>query len=263
MKNSLNNTVIKTIRLEDFNPASVSAHGVVRLSSEKKYTPEEFLEIASRLGKPQSFGLSKYRPSRYPPEVTVLDNRGDGITAAPGTFGEGWHQDSTFLSDAPAYTVLHAWDVPADGGDTLFADTREILQTYCEETRKKLSALSLVHSVRSTYRVATKDVGLTLDEIMQGLPKSQHPLVFQHPRGDTTLMISPLYTQGGLSANDRELVDQLLEKIVSRQLVYKWKAGDIIAWDNRVVLHAATGYAGDERRRLIRTVVQDVLGDIK
>lgn len=249
--------MIAEVSLEQFTPENVTRGGVVRLTVGRKLSPEEFLAVASRLGAPEPFGLPKYRPDGFPPEVTLIDTHGDGVTAAPRGFGEGWHQDSTFLSAPPEYTVLHALDVPVSGGDTSFADTRPALLSLPAEERVALRGLDLEHSVLGTYRITPKDAGKTLGELSRGLPRTRHPAVFPHPRGGETLLLSPLYTSAELSAEIRPLFDRALEEVVRGAVVHRWTSGEILAWDNRVVLHAASAYRGEERRRLIRTVVRD------
>ena len=250
--------MIATIALEQLTPESVSRHGVVRIEAGKLLSAEELVEITGRVGKPKAFGLAKYRPDGFPAEATLIDTHGDGMTAAPRGFGEGWHQDSTFLANPPEFTVLHALDVPRCGGDTLFADTRPALPELLESDLEALKKLSLEHSVHGSYRIALSDVGRRLDEIRENLPVTRHPMMFQHPRVGATLLLSPLYTKDSLDPQIRPLFDRVLQAVIKGQIVHRWTAGEILIWDNRVVLHAATPYLGEERRRLIRTVAHDL-----
>ena len=94
------------------------------------------------------------------------------------------------------------------------------------------------------------------------MPSTRHAAVFQHPRGGETLLLSPLYTSAELSVEIRPLFDRALEEVVRGAVVHRWTSGEILAWDNRVVLHAASAYHGEERRRLIRTVVRDAVGGV-
>ena len=250
--------MIQRITLEAFTAETVSTYGVVCLDMKEKLDPEAFVKLSERLGKTLPFNLSKYRSVDSPSEITILDNLGDGITASTSSFGEGWHQDSSFLPNPPEYTVLHALDVPSDGGDTFFTDTRLAWERTPEKKRQILRGINLVHSVRDSYRLMPSDVGQTLEALLQTLPKAPHPLVLKHPRGGETLYLSPLYIKGNLYQEQQEIYSEILESVLIDQVTHRWEPGHILAWDNRVVLHAATGYGGKERRHLMRTVVEDI-----
>lgn len=248
---------MKKITLDELSAETVSRFGVVCVPTESPPNPDSLIEIAQRVGKPVPFGLGKYQTAELPREITVLDNLGDGVTAAPRSFGEGWHQDSSFLPSAPAFTMLLALDVPSSAGETLFADTRAGLSGASESELADLANISLLHSVGPTYRIAPKDIGKSVQELCDSLPRAQHPLLFNHPIAGNTLLISPLYTSLNLQADTKHIVDSLLDKILRESFSHNWTVGDIVVWDNRVVLHCAPGYAGVERRRLMRVVIEE------
>lgn len=247
---------MKTIKLNELTAESVSRHGVVCVPSETPPTPDVLLDIAVRVGKPVPFGLGKYQSSELPREITLLDNLGDGVTSAPKSFGEGWHQDSSFLPSAPEFTMLTALDVPSVGGDTLFADTRAGFEGLSELEIADLMLISLTHTVGPTYRIVPKDIGKSVQELCDELPRAIHPLVIKHSVAGQTLLLSPLYTSLNLSANIKPTIDRLLETILRKSFAHHWSKGDIVVWDNRVVLHSAPGYAGNQRRRLMRIVIE-------
>jgi len=45
-------------------------------------------------------------------------------------------------------------------------------------------------------------------------------------------------------AQGRKLIDELLEHVKQRQFVYthRWRANDLVMWDNRCTLHRGTDY---------------------
>jgi taurine dioxygenase len=249
--------MIARISIDELTPETVSRHGVVALSVGMPLAPEGLLELARRMGRPEGFVLPKYRPADFPPEVTLLDSQGDGVTSAGRGFGQGWHQDSTYLENPPQYTLLHSHEVPDEGGDTFFADTRPALDALSGEDRLELEGLTLEHSVRESYKVSAKDAGRTLEEIRASLPSARHPAVHFSPRSGACLWLSPLYTTAVLPAVARPVYERALREVVKTKAVHKWKAGEVLVWDNRVVLHAASGYSGTKRRRLIRTMARD------
>ncbi|XZE56632.1 hypothetical protein SH139x_002755 [Planctomycetaceae bacterium SH139] len=80
---------MKSITVNQLSAATVSRFGVVHVQTNGLTTPERLIQIAKRIGKPVPFGLGKYQAKSLPREVTVLDNHGDGVSAAPRSFGEG------------------------------------------------------------------------------------------------------------------------------------------------------------------------------
>lgn len=249
--------MIASLTVRELTPEAVARHGVVRVAAGRRLSPAELVALAARVGRPKAFSLAKYRPAEFPPEVTLLDSHGDGVTAAPRGFGEGWHQDSTFLSAPPEYTVLHAWDVPEAGGETAFADTRPALAALTADERASLGRMKVRHALRSSYRVSAADVGRRLQDVLAGLSSAEHPALAAHPRGGDALLLSPLYAKDGVAPEDRPLYGRVLREVVRSRFAHRWSAGDVLIWDNRVVLHAAAAYKGDARRRLIRVVAHD------
>lgn len=243
--------------LNDFNTRFISTNGVVCFRFAADLRPEEFVQICSSLGSVHVFALGKYTPAGFPPEVTLLDSSGfkSGHRAAPASFGEGWHQDSTFMEYAPTLTALFALQVPGIGGDTLFADTRRVVDDMTPEEIEQANSIVLEHSVRDSYRFAEQDIGKTWTELSAQLPAHRHKLLHQHARGFKTLLLSPLYTEGTLSSEYKVLYHELLSRVLAQKFQHRWQKGDLLVWDNRVVLHSSSGYRGEEPRKMMRVVI--------
>ena len=56
------------------------------------------------------------------------------------------------------------------------------------------------------------------------------------------------------------LLKELTEMATQREFVYqhRWRAGDLVMWDNRCTMHRVRPYDLTERRDLRRVTVQDV-----
>ena len=94
-----------------------------------------------------------------------------------------------------------------------------------------------------------------------------HPLVRTHPEtGRRALFVNPGYTLGidGMPPDEsRALLKQLFQHQVEERFVYRhhWSEGMLTLWDNRSLLHAATGGYEGHRRLLYRvTVAERALG---
>ena len=90
-----------------------------------------------------------------------------------------------------------------------------------------------------------------------------HPIGRVHPEtGRTALFVSPGYTIGIDGMPDDE-AGPLLKELFTHQaqpaFVYshRWQAGTLLLWDNRCLVHAATGGYDGHRRLLHRITVSE------
>ena len=160
----------------------------------------------------------------------------------------------------PTATLLHGQVIPPIGGDTLFADQYAAWTALPDELKAVVSECKGIHSARRGYApdglYGAKDVGRSMairysDEAMK---TQTHPMVKVHPEsGRMALFVNPGYTIGieGLAeAEAQALLLQLFQHQIQGEFIYRhqWSAGMLTVWDNRCVLHAATGgYEGFDR----------------
>jgi taurine dioxygenase len=187
-------------------------------------------------------------------------------------FAENWHSDWSFLEHPPAGTCLAAVDIPPVGGDTLFADQIAAYAALPEDRKAELSILTALHSARAAYApdgtYGTKDEGRSMairpDESANAV--FSHPLVRKHPEtGEPGLFSTLGYIVGIEGMAEDEAAKLLMElhvwqtqdRFVHRQ---KWSPGMVVLWDNRSVLHKATGGYEGYRRELHRTTIAAFAG---
>ena len=182
-------------------------------------------------------------------------------------FAENWHSDWSFLERPPAGTCLLAVDIPPVGGDTLFADQGAAFAALPEERKDYLRSLTAIHSAKLAYApdgtYGEKDKGRSMairpDESARETRK--HPLVQPHPETGEECLYSTLgYIIGIVGMDEAEgfafLADlaawQSREEFVYR---HRWEPDMLVMWDNRSVLHKATGGYEGHRRELHRTTI--------
>lgn len=182
-------------------------------------------------------------------------------------FAENWHSDWSFLAQPPAGTCLAAVEIPPVGGDTLFADQIAAFAALPEERKDSLRRLTAVHSARAAYApdgsYGERDTGRSMairpDESARAT--QFHPLVRRHPETGEEALFSCLgYIVGIEGMEDAEayvLLADLLRWQTRVEFVHrrKWKPGMVVLWDNRSVLHKATGGYEGHRRELHRTTI--------
>ncbi len=198
------------------------------------------------------------------PHVIEVKREADETTPI---FAESWHSDWSFLPSPPAGTVLYGVVVPPVGGDTLFANQYAAWDALPEDLKRLLDGRMGVHSARRGYSkqgmYGEKDQGRSMairwgDSAMK---TQMHPIARVHPEtGRKALFVSPGYTIGieGLDADESERVlRRLFEHQARPQFVYRhrWSPGMLTVWDNRCVVHAATGGYQGHRRLLYRVTL--------
>ena len=213
------------------------------------------------------FGVDPYFES-VPghPHVAEVRREADEQTTI---FAENWHSDWSFLASPPAATLLYGDDIPPVGGDTLFADQYGAWETLPATLRAQVAGRMGVHSARRGYspqgRYGEKDLGrsMAIKVSDSAMATQLHPIGRVHPEtGRTALYVSPGYTIGIDGIPDVEagvLLAELFAHQARADLVYRhrWSQGMLVMWDNRCVVHAATGGYQGHRRLLHRITVAE------
>ena len=182
-------------------------------------------------------------------------------------FAENWHSDWSFLAKPPAGTCLLAIDIPPIGGDTLFADQAAAFAALPDERKGYLRTLTAIHSARLAYapdgtygkRDTDRSMAIRFDEGARA--SFPHPLVQPHPEtGEECLFSSLGYIIGIEGMEESEaiaLLSELAQWQVRDEFLYRhrWEPDMLVMWDNRAVLHKATGGYEGHRRELHRTTI--------
>jgi alpha-ketoglutarate-dependent 2,4-dichlorophenoxyacetate dioxygenase len=131
-----------------------------------------------------------------------------------------------------------------------------------EETKAKIENLSAVHDFWRG-RELTGVTGIT-DEMRATLPPVTHPLVRIMPYGRKALYIGG-HTSGipGWPEDEAlEFLFGLYDFATQDKFIYthKWHEGDLLIWDNRCTLHAATPLPDDKYKRDLRRATVNEYG---
>ncbi len=182
-------------------------------------------------------------------------------------FAENWHSDWSFQEKPPAGTCLLAVEIPPVGGDTLFANQHAALDAMPSEMRAKLEGKIAIHSAQLAYApdgaYGKKDEGRSMDiRPDESARETQvHPLIREHPEtGQLGLFSCMGYIIGFEGMTQQEALPLLTELYAwqsRKEFVYrhKWEPDMLIMWDNRSVLHCATGGYEGHDRLLHRTTI--------
>ncbi len=186
-------------------------------------------------------------------------------------FAESWHSDWSFLPVPPAGTALYGTIVPPVGGDTLFACGAAAWDALPAADRAALRDRLGVHSARRGYardgmygerdRALGRSMAIRFGD--DALATRLHPIGRAHPEtGRVALFVSPGYTIGIDGMDEAESADvlrMLFEHQKKPEFVYRhrWQPGMLVLWDNRRLVHAATGGYEGHRRLLHRITIAE------
>lgn len=230
----------------------------------QQIAPDKLISFCKNFGTLASYNhpVLDFPLPRYP-EVLVLSNIvKDGKPLGMRDAGLYWHSDSSW-KEFPYYgAFLHAQLLPAHGGDTLFADQQAAYDDLSTDMKQQLQGLQAEHVYYLKYaELQSRNPwrqSLTDEQIKSNPPRLQS-IVQKHPVGGfNTLLVNPHFTAriDGLPEKEgQELLQFLFEHTTRPQYVYrhKWKPFDIVFWDNRALMHLATGTPDDCPRIMHRT----------
>jgi taurine dioxygenase len=179
--------------------------------------------------------------------------------------GEGYHTDHSNAVCPPKATVLHAVSLPDRGGDTQYVNMHRAYDELSDQTKRRLLGLEAIHVYESRYS-ARKMIALN-EESRDRVPDAVvHPIVRTHPEsGRKAIYINPIRIDGIVGMPEAEalsLLADLLKHATQPRYQYRhrWRAGDLVMWDNRSLLHKANGdYDMGQLRYLYRIMLK---GDV-
>lgn len=219
--------------------------------------------FSRRFGTPQRHVLEQYRHKDIPEISYVTNVAADGSVDPFGVRRATiWHSDATYEASLPRLAILHALEVPTEGGGTLFADLRAAWDTLPPETQARLQPLTGLHQFN---RGPANSAGIYDGQagVREAVEETQHhPAVAVHPRsGRRILFVNTAHSVGfdGMDADaGRQLVADLWDHAVQDRFVYRhdWRPDDLVIWDERATMHRGAGDSRPEDRRvLLRAIV--------
>jgi len=240
---------------------------LVLVFREQSLNPAELVQFAGYFGTPrEASAVSGGRKAPPNPFITVISNViENGLQV--GALGDGeavWHTDNSFRERPLAVSVLYALEVPARGGDTGFANMYAALDALPQNVRATIAGKAIKHDTSGVGY----DTGAALVKSsrisghVRDLPGITHPIIRTHP--DTRHNALYLgrrhnaYIEGCSIDDSEERLDALWSHATEERFTWfhSWRAGDIVVWDNRCVMHMRRPFDPTATRIMHRTQCQ-------
>ncbi|MET9130977.1 (3R)-3-[(carboxymethyl)amino]fatty acid oxygenase/decarboxylase [Streptomyces antibioticus] len=276
------------VTVEGFDHATASAADI-RTLKEAVYTkkiavlkgqhltPEQFLALGRRLGRPETYYEPMYQHPEVP-EIFVSSNVPEnGRQIGVPKTGRFWHADYQFMPDPFGLTLIHPQVVPARNRGTYFIDMSAAYARLPEELKKEIAGTRCRHSVRKYFKIRPHDVYRPISEVIEEVetrtPPVLQPTTFTHPMtGETVLYLSEGFTVGIEDEHGEPLDEELLKRLfdATGQLddtfahegihLQTFAKGDLLIWDNRSLVHRARHTTTPEPAVSHRVTVHDECG---
>ena len=177
-----------------------------------------------------------------------------------GSYELVWHTDMSYNPLPPRASLLYALEVPADSGNTGFLNMYAAYETLTPELKRAIEGKTCIHdSSRNSAGELRKGFQRTVD--VRHTPGAVHPLVRLHPvTGRKALFLGrrPGAYVHGLEVEESEaLLDAIWTHATQEKFAWyqKWRAGDLVMWDNRCVMHRRDSFDENLRRLMHRTQI--------
>jgi len=235
---------------------AILTHHVVFLR-DQPLSDAQHLALAERFGK-----ISLYPINAALGDELALETIEDSEDNPPKA--DHWHTDVTWIPEPPKLGILSAQEIPAYGGDTLWANLHAAYEALSPLMRERIDGLSVYHDAGASFWAGVA-VALGEEKSREIRAKvaagAEHPLVRTHPvTGRRALFVAGYFMQHILEMHEDEsrmLLDYLMGHATQArfQCRWRWRPHDLAIWDERCTLHLALPDHYPQVRRMRRCTV--------
>jgi taurine dioxygenase len=230
----------------------------------QELTPEQQIKACGQFGEIELHPLEevpwKHRELTY---VANIYPGKDGVLEHCGPPFELWHSDTCYLPQPAKMSLLYAEQVPAEAGETLFADMYKAYEDLSNEIKLKINGKTAVFGSGSKLMERCKKRGYDLHiREADSHPNVSHPVIRTHPvTKRSSIFVNWAHTDyiEDMSAEESdELLDYIYEHCRKAEYVYthEYRPGDLIVWDNACTLHSNTAKKLSDIRIMRRVMIK-------
>jgi taurine dioxygenase len=227
--------------------------------------PAGFLSFARRFGPPEPHVIDQFH---HPADanILILSNRVEnGQPLGLADAGTYFHTDYSYLDIPARATTLYSIEVPARGGNTLFANQYAAYDDLSDAMKRRIDPLLGIHHYgnRDNVDESTRTVASVLTDAQKAkMPLITHPLARTHPITGRKALYAVSGSSFGIvgmpDGEARALLDDLAAHATQPkyQLSLVYGVGDVVIWDNASLLHSATLVDPAQPRTLWRVTLK-------
>ncbi len=233
---------------------------------------DQHLDAPRLLAFCQMFGTvrpNRVRPQNYhpdQPEIYVLSSDDIDVFGRNQRIAQGdyWHTDQSYNERPAIATCLYSVETPREGGDTRFIDMYGAYDILPAALRARLEGRVAEHVLivnEPVFGIA----GAPASTSPPATAPVHHPVTRVHGEtGRRALYVNPGTTVrivGMEKAESDDLLAEIFARVIVPELEYRhrWTRNEVVMWDNRCLIHAATNEVpADQRRVMYRALIEDV-----
>jgi len=230
----------------------------VLLFNTGELSPARQVAFARHFGEVQVHVMNQYHADGFPElyRLSNLDEHGRPNGRHPDKGTLAWHTDGSWKPITGQATIIYGEVVPDVGGETHFCDMYGGYERLDNTWKARIANLRAVHNLDFSRTRRHGEDPMT-EAQKRATPPVDHPIVRTHPetgRKCVFLGDHAEYVLGMPYDEGRALIEELNQLAVHDDLTYehRWQTGQLIAWDNRCLMHRATDYDPATQRRVVR-----------
>jgi taurine dioxygenase len=240
--------------------------GQVLVIRDQKLAPSQFVAFARRFGPPEPHVIDQFHHPADP-NILILSNRVEnGRPLGLADAGTYFHTDYSYLDVPARATTLYSIEVPATGGNTLFANQYAAYDDLPAATKRRIDPLVAIHHYgnRDNEDETTRTVASVLNDAQkQQMPLVTHPVVRSHPATGRKALYAVSGSSFGIVDMPEDEARALLDELAAHATQPKYRlsvsygVGDVVIWDNASLLHSATLVDPTHPRTLWRITLKE------
>jgi taurine dioxygenase len=178
-----------------------------------------------------------------------------------GAYEAIWHTDMSYVDEPPSASALYSLEVPPSGGDTGFCNMYLACDTLPAGLRQQVEGRLCRHDASRNSAGELRRGFVDASDPTQTVG-AEHPIVRTHPvTGKKALFLGRrrnAYIVGLKLEESEALLDALWAHCTKPEFAWyqQWRAGDLILWDNRCVMHRRDAFDPATRRVMHRTQIK-------
>ena len=228
-------------------------------------TPQQHIAFSRQFGPLESHVVGDFNLPEHPEIFVVSNLREEGKLKGAVYAGQYWHSDLSYMERPSLGSLLLCHEMPAVGGDTMWANMYMAYETLSKPMQRFLGGLHAVHDYShayDTFFAKTKERPPLTAEQRAKTPPVTHPAIRTHPvTRRKALYLNPGFTVGFVGMPQEEsqpILDFLFRHATRPEFIYRhrWQVNDLVFWDNRCTMHyALSDYDFSVRRHMHRTTL--------